>query len=108
MAKVPDNFYNNQISGERNMSSGRFMTDYHSNCELNLRLPRNLSSWQYRLFLTRNASNLMNMTNEFNDKRYGCVNCDDPSIPAQNRFLQECTNFSCNVKEMNKGGIGLY
>ena len=39
------------------------------------------------------------MTNEFNNKRYGCVNCDDPSIPAQNRYLQECTEiFSCNVK----------
>ena len=44
MAKVPDNFYNNQISGERNMATGRFMTDYHPNCELNLSLQRNLSS----------------------------------------------------------------
>ena len=37
MAKVPDNFYINQISGEKYIY-WKIYDDYHPNCELNLNL----------------------------------------------------------------------
>ncbi len=104
MAKVTDNYFSDFPA---RMAYG-FMTDYHPNCELNLAMQKNMSSWQYRLFLTRNGNQIRNMNGEFNNKRFGCDNCNDPSIPAQNRYLQNCTNDVCHIKEENPKGIGLY
>ena len=90
------------------MSDGRFITDYYPNCSMNLSAQKNMSSWQYKLFLTRNASEIMNSIRDFNHKKYGCDNCNDPSIPLQNQYLQNCTNYACHISEVNPKGVGLY
>jgi len=104
MAKATDNFHNDFPA---RMAYG-FMTDYYPNCELNLAMQKNMTSWQYRLFLIRNGNQIRNMNSDFNNKRFGCNNCNDPSIPAQTRYLQNCTNDVCHIKEQNPRGIGLY
>ena len=105
MAKVPDNFYKDFPA---RMSDGRFITDYYPNCSMNLSAQKNMSSWQYKLFLTRNASDIMQTLRDFNHSKYGCDNCNDPSIPLQNQYLQECTNVACHIKETNPKGAGLF
>ena len=67
-----------------------------------------MTSWQYRLFLTRNGNQIRNMNSEFNHKRFGCNNCNDPSIPAQNRYLQIVQMMFAILKKENSKGIGLY
>lgn len=105
MSKVPDNFYKDFPA---RMSDGRFITDYHPNCSMNLSAQKNMSSWQYKLFLTRNTNNIMGAIKDYNHSRYGCENCNDPSIPLQNQFLQECVNESCHIKQVDQSGLGLY
>ena len=105
MAKVPDNFHKGFPA---RMSDGRFITDYHPNCAMNLSAQKNMSSWQYKLFLTRNAHNIMNAVKENNHTKYGCNDCNDPSIPLQNQYLQECTNYVCHISESDPKGVGLY
>tara|TARA_B100000408_G_C10204001_1_gene184122 strand:+ start:96 stop:416 length:321 start_codon:yes stop_codon:yes gene_type:complete len=105
MAKVPDNYWKEDSPAR--MSDGRIFTDYFPNCSMNLSLQKNLSSWQYKMMLTRNATNIAESIKEMNHQLYGCNNCNDPSIEAQNRFLQNCTNVSCHIKEENPEGVGL-
>ncbi len=105
MSKIPDNFHKDFPA---RMSDGRFITDYYPNCSMNLSAQKNMSSWQYKLFLTRNASEIMNSIRDFNHKKYGCDNCNDPSIPLQNQYLQNCTNYACHISEVNPKGVGLY
>ena len=50
MSKVPDNFYKEFPA---RMSDGRFITNYHPICETNSMAQGNMTSWQYKLFLTR-------------------------------------------------------
>ena len=50
MDKVPDNFFKDFPA---RMSDGRFITDYTPNCQLNLEFQQNMTSWQYRSFLTK-------------------------------------------------------
>ena len=105
MSKIPDNFHKDFPA---RMSDGRFITDHYPNCAMNLSAQKNMSSWQYKLFLTRNASEIMNSIRDFNHKKYGCDNCNDPSIPLQNQYLQDCTNYACHISEVNPKGVGLY
>ena len=104
MSKVPDNFHKDFPA---RMSDGRFITDYYPNCAMNLSAQKNMSSWQYKLFLTRNTNNVMNAIKDYNHTRYGCNNCNDPSIPLENQYLQECSNYSCHISEVNPKGVGL-
>ncbi len=104
MDKVPDNFHKDFPA---RMSDGRFITDYYPNCAMNLSAQKNMTSWEYKLFLTRNTTQIMSAVKDYNHTRYGCDNCNDPSIPLQNKYIQECTNYSCHISEQNKDGVGL-
>ena len=104
MSKVTDNFHKDFPA---RMSDGRFITDYSPNCAMNLSAQKNMSSWEYKLFLTRNTNNVMKSIKDNNHNTYGCNNCNDPSIPLQNKYLQECVNESCHIKEVNPNGLGL-
>ena len=105
MSKIPDNFHKDFPA---RMSDGRFITDYYPNCSMNLSAQKNMSSWQYKLFLTRNATQIMGSIRDFNHKKYGRDKCNDPSIPLQNQYLQNCTNYACHISEVNPKGVGLY
>ena len=105
MAKVPDNFWKEDSPAR--MADGRIFTDYFPNCSMNLSIQKNLSSWQYKMMLTRNAKNIAGSITKMNQQLYGCNNCNDPSIEAQNRYLQNCTNYSCHISETDNQGLGL-
>ena len=105
MSKVPDNFHKNFPA---RMSDGRFITDHYPNCAMNLSAQKNMSSWQYKLYLTRNATQIMGSIRDFNHKKYGCDNCNDPSIPLDNQYFQNCTAYGCHISESNPKGAGLY
>ena len=105
MSKVPDNFHKDFPA---RMSDGRFITNHHPICETNLMAQGNMTSWQYKLFLTRNSNEIMKSMNDAYHRVYGCDKCNDPSIPLENKYLQECVNESCHIKEVNPKGAGLY
>ena len=65
MSKVTDN---HQLDFPARMSDGRQFTDYRPNCFLNNELGQNMGSWQYRTFLTRNASQIHNQFIEAENK----------------------------------------
>ena len=56
MSKISDNYHEDFPA---RMSDGRFITNYHPNCEMNGEIQKNMTSWQYRTFLTRYTDNLM-------------------------------------------------
>ena len=89
------------------MSDGRFITDYSPNCELNGKLQGDMTSWQYRMFLTKNSDNILNNINMQNKKLFGCNECEG-NVPILPKYEQNCSkNGYCVVNEINKNGIGL-
>ena len=83
------------------MSDGRFLTDYSPNCDMNRKYQGNMTSWQYRMFLTNNTSLILdNKTGE-------CVDCKG-NAPVNPRYRQTCSkDGNCMVDEINPNGIGL-
>ena len=105
MDRVSDNF-NNDFPAR--MSDGRFMTNYWPNCALNSSIQGEMNSYLYRQFLTNNASSLMENMNKINKAEYGCDTCfPEIKIIPQSRYVQECTEDGCTVKEVNPKGIGI-
>lgn len=104
MAKVTDNFYKDFPA---RMSDGRFVTDYSPNCNMNLSAQKNMSSWDYKLFLTRNAEKIMSHIHNYENSVYGCDNCNDPNIPLSHQFEQNCAKGGCHIKQVNPNGAGL-
>lgn len=86
---------NKYLSCPPRMADGRHFTDYRPSCELNdlIRFDNNISnSFQYRLFLTSKAEELMNKNREA-----ACLmNCCGPCPPTA----------TSNEKFMNCPGIG--
>jgi len=103
MAKVSDNFH---VDFPARMNDGRHFTDYRANCILNNNLSKEMNSWEYRLFLTKNASNISgNMISEL-EKKTKCSSCKvDTVLPV--RTIQNCNKGQCSMKEVNPEGIGL-
>lgn len=91
------------------MHDGRHITNYEPNCQMNARLQQNLSSFQYKNFLMINAEKIMNDTNMFNSKVYGCSDCDQ-NVYELPKFKQDCTSAGCGIKVLNdsKTATGMY
>ena len=93
------------------MNDGRHFTDYRPNCHLNNNLKaqgKTFNSFQYRMFLTHNASKLMDMNREQNQKN-NCGPCQKPydqgtMLPESERVT--CNSSTCNVEPVNKNGLG--
>ena len=102
--KVTDNFYNDFPA---RMSDGRFITSYIPNCELNLRGQKNMSSWEYKLLLTRKGNEIRDAIESKTNEVFGCDNCNDPSIPLSNKFQQNCSVNGCRINVVNQNGLGL-
>ena len=95
------------------MSDGRQLTDYRSNCLINL-MEKNMTTYQYRLFLKHNTdeimNNYMNINTFINNPNWNpekCTTCSDTMIAAS--YLP----FSCNgeqcITDINKtAGVGDY
>lgn len=73
--KIPNNRYPNCPAL---MDDGRAFTDYRSACFMNSMMQTRYNiknSYEYRQFLTKNGSNLMNTIRDYNIKKSQCKNC---------------------------------
>ena len=103
MTKVSDNFH---ADIPARMADGRHFTDYRANCILNNGLSKNMNSWEYRLFLTKNGSNISgNMVSELEQKTK-CSTCKVTSVLPV-KTVQNCNRGQCSMKEVNPDGLGL-
>tara|TARA_B110000208_G_C11333982_1_gene271093 strand:+ start:29 stop:469 length:441 start_codon:yes stop_codon:yes gene_type:complete len=95
------------------MSDARFCTDYRPNSYMNtvLKVSNDLeNSYQYRVFLQRNADKIFQLNNNLFFVRNGCGPCVKPynegTIPP-NQNTMNCNSQSCNLQQINPNGIGL-
>lgn len=95
------------------MSDGRHFTDYRPRCfgqylqKINNNLP---SSFDYRMYLTHNASEIMqnNAYNAYSDNR--CGPCEEPydigtMLPEQSK--QVCNSRMCSFNQGDNFGVGV-
>ena len=96
------------------MSDGRNFTDYRGNCYLNNLIRENnqtYNSFQYRMFLARNAEKMMQMNRANACQKNCCGPCKKPY--ESGTMLPENTKYSCNtsscskISEVNPMGIGI-
>jgi hypothetical protein len=91
------------------MSDGRLMTDYRSSNTLNdmIRISNNtLSSYEYRNFLTNNASNIMKINNDYISNKNSCKSGQMITVPFSNVCSYNTQVGVCN-KTNAPLGIGL-
>tara|TARA_Y100000389_G_scaffold187223_1_gene208419 strand:- start:50 stop:355 length:306 start_codon:yes stop_codon:yes gene_type:complete len=97
---------NNYHELSARMSDGRFITDYSPNCELNFKLQNNMSSFQYRFYLTKYTDKIINDINQSNQQTFGCNSCQG-NVPVLPKYDQQCyVNGYCKVNTINQNGIG--
>ena len=104
MAIVTDNFYNDFPA---RMSDGRFITDYTPNCDRNQKLKKEMTSFEYRLYLIQNTEGIMQQINSNNEELFGCKESNTTVIPSI-KTKQVCSeNGSCNFIDVDPSGIGI-
>jgi hypothetical protein len=116
--RTSDNKYND---APPRMADGRHFTDYRPSCDLNNDVRRDnqiVDSFESRLFLQRNANQLMNINrNKACDKNCSSVCADDVNDDVQNEGFtstmlpelnkQICNDTYCKVIQNNPNGLGL-
>tara|TARA_A100001015_G_C14581559_1_gene553081 strand:+ start:29 stop:346 length:318 start_codon:yes stop_codon:yes gene_type:complete len=105
MSKVPDNV---KSDFPARMSDGRFITDYTPNCQHNLAIQKDMTSWQYKTYLTRYADQIMKNINSNNIQYYGCETCDGTKTISPPKVKQDCTMENCTIKPYDPNGIAMY
>jgi len=103
---------NKHFGAPPRMDDGRHFTDYRPSCNLNqlIRTGNNLTnSFQYRLFLTQNAEELMNQ-----NRKIACdKNCSGPcmepyhsvnTLPELNKV--KCNKNNCEIIGFDPNGLG--
>jgi len=89
------------------MADGRHFTDYRPNCTINnmLRVQNKVAnSYEYRMFLTRNADKIMEINNLYAVDRNACKSCDNTMLPEQT--MLNCNKESCNIVMSDPLGLG--
>jgi len=102
--KTGDNRYNDCPP---RMADGRHFTDFRPNCTINnlMRLQNKVAnSYEYRMFLTRNAEDIMTINNQYVSDKNACKSCDDTMVPEKTKV--DCQNDSCNILMNDPMGIG--
>ena len=94
------------------MSDGRHFTDYRPSCDVNnsINSANNIkSSYDYRMFLTRNAEKLMEVNNKHNYAKNGSFKCKEPyevGTMLQEHTLVNCNDKNCSTSVLNEDGLG--
>lgn len=104
---------NKHFNAPPRMSDGRHFTDYRPNCHLNnsVKLENQIpNSYDYRLFLIRNADKLMDLNRKQSTIMNGSYECKKPynqgtMLPEQDIVV--CNTQTCNVKHNYDNGLGL-
>ena len=105
MEKVSDNVLQDFPA---RMSDGRFITNYYPNCEMNAGISKNMSSWQYRLMLSKQSNNVVNKMHEFNHANFGRGSTSGGLEGIFNhRYEQKCNIHGCAIKEVDPTGFGI-
>ena len=94
------------------MDDGRHFTDYRTQCTQNNQLWRQgnvKSSFDYRMYLTRNADKLLDAEREKAGLRNSCGPCMEPydvgtMLPEKN--MVTCNQSTCSVNLNNEEGLG--
>lgn len=108
MSKVPDNFYLEKGKEfPARMSDGRFMTDYSPNCQRNLFYQKDMTSWQYRMYLTNMADTILEKEHDMDEEEFGCNDCSKNVFIPKNEYEQKCDGVRCNVNFVNQNGHGI-
>jgi hypothetical protein len=95
-----------------NMSDGRQFTDYNSRCVQNNAIAKDskaMNSYDYRMYLQKNAKKLIESNKEIANNNNNCVPCydlnsDGTMLPEENKF--QCDTNTCNMYVNNINGIG--
>lgn len=94
------------------MADGRHFTDYRPRCDINYLYPRDvaMSSYDYRMYLTHNAENIMSKDREAAYRKNVCGPCMEPyevgtMLPEQTMI--ECNTQSCRFRVNDPNGLGL-
>ncbi len=90
------------------MSDGRIFTDYRGAVHVDdlIRYTNKITSnYDYRMFLTHNAEQIMVLNNNYTKDKVQCTDCNFQEVP----FQQECVynQVSPKCRELNKNGVGL-
>ena len=91
------------------MDDGRHFTDYRPNCHTNNVVRTNNkvnNSFQYRMFLTHNASDLMELNNKYSCQKNCCGSCANPSTMLPESTKVTCNKFSCTSAVNDSNGLG--
>ena len=89
------------------MADGRHFTDFRPNCAINnmMRVQNKIvNSYEYRMFLTRNAEDIMAVNNQYAVDKNACKSCDQTQIPEQTKV--DCGKESCNTLMNDPQGLG--
>jgi|TARA_B110000211_G_scaffold234563_1_gene304774 hypothetical protein len=95
-----------------NMSDGRHFTNYNSRCDQNDSLSKTgkvMNSYEYRIFLQKNAEQLMKKNADFalNDNMCKpCFGLNEPGtmLPEASKF--DCNGLTCSLRAGDGNGIG--
>jgi len=105
MEKVSDNVISEFPA---RMADGRFITNYHSNCEMNAGIQNGMSSWQYRQLLMKDSDRIVNSMDSFNKQLFGAGSSTrHQSNVFEPRYEQSCSIHGCSIKEVAPQGFGI-
>ena len=94
------------------MDDGRHFTDYRPNCHVNNLIRSNnstINSFQYRQFLTNNATKLIDLNKTYACQKNCCGPCKKPynvGTMLGEQTMKVCNTSSCNTELVNKNGLG--
>lgn len=100
--KVSDNV---ELDFPARMSDGRVFTDYRQNCTLNNSISKNMGSWEYRDFLTNNASQIHSSFLSELEATTKCTKCSDNTVLPVKTVLN-CSTDSCTYQMNDPNGLG--
>jgi hypothetical protein len=102
MNKVTDNV---EFDFPARMADGRVFTDYRQNCTLNNSISKNMNSWEYRNYLTENATVVHNQNLKNLESKLKCNTCNDVTVLPSKTILN-CSKDSCTYSMNDSSGLG--
>lgn len=90
------------------MNDGRAFTDYRPSTTVDdmIRIGNNVrSNYEYRQFLTNNATAIMEINNKYLDNKLGCPGCNTPMMPFEKTCVYNSSYGVCSSDDFK--GMGL-
>jgi hypothetical protein len=110
MSKCYKTSNNQYFNSPSRMADGRHFTDYRPNCLLNNNLKHQtetLNSYDYKLYLQRNAEKIMDLNRKHSYILNGEHECCSKNKDVPEKHIQTCDLNTCSVTINNSNGIGM-